>query len=80
MTRCTLGTPGNWSSELWKATQSPQSGFFSFLFICCPLYLHHEAEEGGEAVQGGVEELPTGLITSMNHCKYNNAAHTLVEV
>lgn len=26
------------------------------------LYLHHEAEEGGEAVPGGVEELPTGLI------------------
>lgn len=24
--------------------------------------LHHEAEEGGEAVQGGVEELSTGLI------------------
>lgn len=24
--------------------------------------LHHEAEEGGEAMQGGVEELSTGLI------------------
>lgn len=24
--------------------------------------LHHEAEEGGEAVQGDVEELSTGLI------------------
>lgn len=24
--------------------------------------LHHEAEEGGETVQGGVEELSTGLI------------------
>lgn len=24
--------------------------------------LHHEAEEGGKAVQGGVEELSTGLV------------------
>lgn len=30
--------------------------------------VHHEAEEGGEAVQGGVEELSTGLPASATIC------------
>lgn len=29
---------------------------------------HHEAEEGGEAVQGGVEELSTGLLIPSDTC------------
>lgn len=30
--------------------------------------VHHEAEEGGEAVQGGVEELSTGLPAIATTC------------
>lgn len=37
--------------------------------------VHHEAEEGGEAVQGGVEELSTGLPASATVCLYVSSVH-----
>lgn len=40
------------------------------LGLLCFCSVRHEAEEGGEAVQGGVEELSTGLPASATICLY----------
>lgn len=45
-----------------KSEAAPWEAVTRGLWIISFSLLHHEAEEGGEAVQGGVEELSTGLI------------------
>lgn len=45
--------------ELWETATRRLDLFFS---------PHHEAEEGGETLQGGVEELPAGLVIQTNTC------------